>query len=319
MIEENHSSVSAAKSSPRDVFMHLLATIALYISAASFGTLVYQYIDLKFPDPLGFGGTQDPIRWAIAALVIVFPAYLWVSWILARDVEALPEKAGLRVRRWLYAFTLFAAAVIIIGDLVALIFRFLNGDLTGRFILKVLTVLFIAGAVFLYYGWLFRTAIPALRHPRMRLFALGVIAIVAIATISGFFVSGSPFRERLRRFDERRVSDLVVIQAQIISYWQRKGALPGGLSDLDDSISGFRAPVDPETNEGYGYKETGDVNFELCADFKTASSEVQNGPRMPYGPYGTDNWNHGTGRVCFERAIDPDLYRIPAKGVPIPQ
>ena len=45
-------------------------------------------------------------------------------------------------------------ALIIIGDLVGLVYGLLGGlELTLRFILKVLTVLFITGSVFWYYLW----------------------------------------------------------------------------------------------------------------------------------------------------------------------
>jgi hypothetical protein len=57
------------------------------------------------------------------------------------------------IRKWLIYFTLFAAALIIIGDLVTLLNRFLEGELTVRFLLKVLAVFFVAGSVFYYYLW----------------------------------------------------------------------------------------------------------------------------------------------------------------------
>ena len=65
----------------------------------------------------------------------------------------MPEKRNLRIRKWLIYFTLFAAALIIIGDLVALIFSLLGGELTVRFLLKVVTIFFVAGSVFYYYLW----------------------------------------------------------------------------------------------------------------------------------------------------------------------
>ncbi|MEK7085265.1 MAG: DUF5671 domain-containing protein, partial [Patescibacteria group bacterium] len=58
---------------------------------------------------------------------------------------------NLRIRKWLVYFTLFAASLFIIGDLIALIYNFLQGELTVRFFLKILTVFFVAGSVFWYY------------------------------------------------------------------------------------------------------------------------------------------------------------------------
>ena len=300
------------KTGPRDVFLQLLAIITLYISAVSFGALLFAYVDRFFPDPLVDHpqAISQGIRWAVSSLVIVFPVYLWLSWKLAREATTYPEKRELKIRRWLLYFTLFAAAAVILGDLVVLIYNFLGGDLTARFILKVAAVLFIAAVVFGYYLWNLRMEAMASRDPRMRFLVFGAIAIVAVATIGGFFLIGSPFQERLRRFDERRVQHLQEIQWQVISYWQRKDKLPARLDDLRDPISGFIPPSDPETGASYEYRVSGPLIFELCAAFKTAETfGPKIGPR-PVGPGldSTYNWMHGTGRVCFERAIDPELY-----------
>jgi hypothetical protein len=61
------------------------------------------------------------------------------------------------VRKWLTYITLYIATGIIIGDLITLLTYVLNGDLTLRFVLKVLAVLLIAGSIFGYYLWDLRT------------------------------------------------------------------------------------------------------------------------------------------------------------------
>jgi len=45
------------------------------------------------------------------------------------------------------------AALVVIGDLVALVYNFMGGDLTARFVLKVGAILVVAGAVFGYYRY----------------------------------------------------------------------------------------------------------------------------------------------------------------------
>ena len=144
------------KTSPKDVFLHLLAIITLYVSAVSFGTLVFQYINIFFPDPLQDGyyygrSAYSSIRWSIATLVVVFPVHMFTMWVLNKSYLTSPSKRDLRIRKWLVYLTLFLAAIVIIGDLVALIYNLLEGELTARFILKVLAVFFIAGSVFGYY------------------------------------------------------------------------------------------------------------------------------------------------------------------------
>ena len=82
---------------------------------------------------------------------MVFPVYVWVNWFLNKIYTKEPEKRNLRIRRWLIYFTLFATALVIIGDLVALVNNLLGGEFTVRFILKVITVFFVAGSIFYYY------------------------------------------------------------------------------------------------------------------------------------------------------------------------
>ncbi len=146
------------KTSPKDVFLHLLAIIALYASAGSFIALLFQYISIFFPDPLEFNAyaiasAYGAIRFNIASLVVVFPLYIWTSWFLNKSYLKNPSKRNLRIRKWLIYFTLFAAALIIAGDLVALINNLLSGELTARFLLKAAAVLFVAGSAFGYYFW----------------------------------------------------------------------------------------------------------------------------------------------------------------------
>lgn len=303
----------APKSSPRDVFLHLLAIVTLYIAAVGFGTLLFEYINYAFPDPLDYYSyASGAIRWAIASLIIVFPVYVWISWFLARDQLTHPEQRELKIRKWLLYFTLFLAAIVIIIDLVTVIYNFLGGDLTMRFLLKVVAVLFIAVSIFGYYLWNLREQGMASRDPKMRMFVWAVVLVVTVATIGGFFLVGSPSQERLRRFDDERVSGLQTIQWQIINYWQSKGRVPTTLDELRDPISGFTPPLDPETNSVYEYRKTGDRAFELCATFKTPSEVRENMPRpYPLGEKGIqDSWTHAAEYTCFSRTIDPELYPV---------
>jgi len=140
--------------SPKDIFLHLFTIVALYISAGAFVSLIFDYINIYFPDTLysyGVESAYSSIRFAIASLVVVFPAYLYSSWMLERGYLANPATREIKIRKWLIYFTLFLAAVIIAGDVVGLVYSFLNGDLTTRFVLKAATILFVSGAVFSHY------------------------------------------------------------------------------------------------------------------------------------------------------------------------
>jgi hypothetical protein len=97
--------------------------------------------------------------------------------------------------------------------------------------------------------------------------------------------------------DEQRVTDLQMLQSQIVSvYWQSKGALPGTLADLQDPINGFQVPKDPQTAQQYEYIRKGERMFALCATFAAVGADPA--------------WPHEAGRVCFDRTIDVQLYPV---------
>ncbi|MDD4319853.1 MAG: DUF5671 domain-containing protein [Candidatus Peribacteraceae bacterium] len=301
---------------PKDVFLHLLGIGTLYFSVVNFLILVFQYVNHLFPDPAAYiyGANLDSVRFSTASLIIVFPVYLLLSWLLQRDIRAFPEKANIWIRKWLLYFTLFIAAVTIIIDLVVLVNSFLGGELTVRFLLKVLVILATAATVFGYYLWdLRRSDFVLSRKPRA--FAIGTAAVVLASVVAGFFIVGSPFYQRQLRLDSRRIEHLSGIQGQIIDYWRTKEQLPAALGDLQNDISGFVPPTDPVTGDAYEYRSTGRLTFELCATFETASPERQDRNYPRYEAAGQENWKHGEGRSCFSRTIDPDMYAPYAKPV----
>ena len=301
-------STEAVKTSPKDFFLHLLAILTLYFSAGAFLTLVFQYINVLLPDVLesfySRQGIASAIRWAISTAIIVFPVYVWATWFLNKDYHTTPLKRNLWIRKWLVYFTIFVAAGIIIGDLIVLINNFLEGELTVRFILKVIAVLFVAGSVFGYY-------LSDIRNPKSRgrkILSYVVIGIMALAIVVGFFMVGSPAEERLHRFDQQRISHLQFIQSEVLNYWINKEALPDTLDDLQDDIRGTIAPQDPQTGEDYTYNALRGTTFELCANFALSSIGDEERFARPFEKGLSQNWEHKDGLVCFERTIDPDFY-----------
>jgi type II secretory pathway pseudopilin PulG len=299
------------RSTAKDVFSHLLAIAMLYVGVISFIALLFQYINVKFPDALDFyyTGSLEVIRQSMASLFVVWPVYILMSWIIYKDLADRPEKSQIGIRKWLLYLTLFVTAVTIIVDLVTLINFFLNGEITTRFILKVIVVLVTAISVFGYYLW-------DLRHegdsksklPRQAAIGTSIIILVSIGL--GFIFVGSPAQQRQVRFDEQRVNDLATIQNEIINYYGQKDKLPPTIDSLTNTLTGFTVPVDPDTNAAYEYSAESKLDFQLCATFSTASdSQNINITRPVYysTPYG-QNWNHAAGRVCFDRTIDPTMY-----------
>ena len=238
---------------------------------------------------------------------------------MARDLATEPARRELKLRKWLIYFTLFIAAITIIVDLVTFVYNFLSGELTIQFFLKVLVVLVVAAAVFGYYFWELKRTDLKSKKPRLLAWIVSAVALASI--IAGFFVIGTPAVQRSRRFDEQRVQNLQTVQSQIINYWTLKTILPPALASLEDNISGFAIPKDPLTKENYEYMVKGPLSFELCGVFATKSENLSPAfkgamPVSPYEPFG-QNWNHEAGRVCFERTIDPELYKPKSENLEI--
>lgn len=184
------------KVSPKHVFLHLFAIIMLYLSTANFITLIFQYINILVPDKLSQIGYQafyrsSLIRFSISSIVIVFPALILISWLLNKNYKKEPAVRDMKTRKWLIYFTLFLAGLVIVGDLISIIWNFLGGEITIRFILKSLSMLFVSGLIFGYYLWDVRREFPK-TNAKLKYFVWSVSALVLIVVITGFFLIGSP-------------------------------------------------------------------------------------------------------------------------------
>ncbi|MGA2417743.1 MAG: DUF5671 domain-containing protein [Candidatus Staskawiczbacteria bacterium] len=310
---ENENISLPKRNIPRDLFLHLLAIITLYWSAVSFVTLIWQFINNFFPDVLNnyYNGMLELIRFSVSAIIIVFPVFIIVSFYLNKIYAREYAVRESKIRKWLLYLTLFITSLVIIGDLIFVINTFLGGEITTRFILKALSVLAVAGVIFGYYLDDVRREIPT---KSAKYFAWGSGILVLVVVVAAFFVVGTPITARLIQFDQQKISDLQNIQSQIVNYWQKKQILPNSLSDLTDPISGFKAPTDSPTKNPYEYniKDKTNLSFELCANFNkpSTSQDISNTPMPLAGLPGSynQNWTHASGRVCFERTIDKQLY-----------
>ena len=155
-----------AQVSARDAFWYLLMFGALYMSAFHLGDLLFGFINLAYPEDLSYGDrteyVESGIRWATAALIVGFPVFLFTAWKTGQEIAADPTRRNSAIRKWLTYMTLLVAAAVIVTDGITLVYNVLSGDLTTRFILKVLVVAVIASAGFGYYTWSIRADDAAL-------------------------------------------------------------------------------------------------------------------------------------------------------------
>jgi hypothetical protein len=302
------------KVTAKDFFLWFGAMAALYGGVVAFVSLIFDYIDTAFPNPVReqyyyYDPYFSNISYETATLIVLTPVFMLLMRLIRRDIAADPSRDEIWVRRWALVLTLFLAALAMVIDLIVALTTYLQGEeVTIAFVLKVLTVLLVAGAAFMHFladmrGYWRREPGRA----QMINYAVGVLVVATIA--AGFFIIGTPQEIRRQKQDNIRVSDLQSVQWQIVNYWQQKQSLPGTLAETLDPISGYTLPRDPKTGEQYTYRKTGDMSFELCATFEMEGGQNQSIARPVLDVIAQqDNWQHGAGEHCFERTIDPDRY-----------
>src|SRR3989344_4026564 len=178
------------KVTPKDFFLWAGAMIALYASVVAFVTLFFSYINFVFPDPLQYY-TSDPysggVSYQMATLLVLFPVYLFLMWVIRRDASRDVTRLEIWIRRWALVLTLFIAGATIAGDLITLIMYFFNGDVTLRFLLKVLIVLLVALAGFMHFFADMR-GYWAQYPSRLRSIAYATSVLVIGSIVAGFFI-----------------------------------------------------------------------------------------------------------------------------------
>src|SRR3989344_5113229 len=252
-----------AKASAKDFFLHLGAIVALYVIAGNFINLLFRIINKAYPEVASYNyyfQSGSEISLPVATLIIVFPIFVILSSLVNKIYEITPEKRELGIRKWLTYITLFVAGIMLAGDLVMVLYKFLDGqDLTLAFLLKALVVLLVSGVVFGFYIQDIREQV-SIKQRKMWAIIVGVVILISI--ILGFSVIGSPQSQRLIKQDNQKIMDLQNMQYQIINYWQINGTIPEKWESM---------MIDGETDKPYEYKKTGAMSFKLCAEFNKES------------------------------------------------
>lgn len=139
---------------------------------------------------------------------------------------------------------------------------------------------------------------PSNHQATDRAFTLLAVTSVIAAVIAGFWLLGSPNKQRLISLDADRVNHLMQIAGALrTDYGGRAGQaskpLPKLLSDTNVKPSLLKDPV---TDSLYEYRLRSDSTYELCATFATDSFEAA----APNRRFSDERWAHPKGRHCYE-------------------
>ena len=126
-----------------------------------------------------------------------------------------------------------------------------------------------------------------------RAFAAVATAAVGLAVVAGFWVLGTPGRQREIAADRQRLEDMAAIAQRLHEQY-----LNDDRFELPATLPAGDLRNDPLTNQPYEYERLGDRDFALCATFDTDSSthRLTNQAASP----DAERWQHPEGRHCVE-------------------
>ena len=300
-----HSKVPAGA---KNFALYFITFALLYTVAINFGAAIFHFINKMIPLVGAYGNgyySAAALRFNLASMIIGGPIFLFLATRVRKEAARDEVVRFSGIRRWLTYITLIVTALIVIGDLIALVNNLLSGETTLRFILKALTVLLIAASIFYYY----LRDIQAMKQEveggkpsssalaRIYFYATSVVLLLVI--IIGITQIEAPGQVRLRKQDDVRIQHLSELESQVNFYAQTNQSLPADLSMVtlrDD------AKLDPVTGVPYEYRVTGATTFELCATFETSNKTGSDAEPYPQYYYGSP-WLHDAGATCFQRNI----------------
>lgn len=289
-----------AYASARETFLYAILFVLLAIWVFGLGgglfTLINMLVDSDY-SVNAFSPSEDDLtslRQAIASLVVSFPLFLTLEWRVGRARRRNPGLQRSKVRKWLIYITLFITATILVGDMITVVYRLLDGDVTLRFLLKTAVVFGLAAGVFLFYLPEAETDEDAVHAHvkrsarRNRMFAIVSSAIVAAFVILGVWHVGTPAALVDLRRDDAVLMRLAQVAAAVECHVAVHDAPPAQLSDLgaqaswgglSDSVQAYcrdnRLVDTDRIDAALTYEPQSATAFRLCADFRLSAAQAR--------------------------------------------
>ncbi len=118
--------------------------------------------------------------------------------------------------------------------------------------------------------------------------------LTIISAILAFSTAGAPWKAREEKIDNQHVQNISRIANDLYSEFTQAN------QPLPMTIESKNYYVNPETNlpDTYNYRRLSELSFELCADFKTNTSNRP--PYMQYAGSTNIDFRHNEGYQCFK-------------------
>lgn len=285
-------------------FFYMLSLVALIFMALTSGIIIFQIINKNIADVLNpYQGRFSPgqLKFAISALIISAPIFYLCMWRICKSLllGALDKDSG--IRKWLTYFILLISSVVMLGWLIGTINSFLDGELTTKFVLKAITAIFIAAAVFTFYFYDIRREEVKEKSRVIQVYFYASLVLVIAIFIASLFIVESPTQTRNRKFDNFILDNFNSLDMAITSYYQEFKKLPEGLNELKTEYSylGEDSLKDPASKILFDYRVVDKNTYELCATFKASNKEES----IEEYNYYKDKWAHDVGYQCLQQKV----------------
>lgn len=296
-------------------FLYVLSLIALAFTAISSGMILFQIINKYIPEAVEIGNSYracfdfGALKFAIAAIIVASPIYYIATSRINKHISQGELKKDSQIRKWLTYLIILISFIVIVGNLIAIIYNLLDGELTARFILKLLSMTAISGSILFYYFYDIKREITiGEKNKVIKIYFLTSLAAIIILFISAIAIGEFPSSARNKKYDEAILNRLNKIESAISSYYDlNANRLPEKLEDLL-SLSYYNLNSDIKD---IGYKITSEKKYELCANFKTSNKNTQGCPYTSLN----NAWPHDKGYQCTEKETGEIKFSNP---LPIP-
>jgi hypothetical protein len=284
------------------VLLFFMFNFALLIFAYYFSEVIFEYINYYLP--LAMTEARDKrldVIMPISVMIVALP----LAHIFYRNYEAKKDQEGASPTSAKISYILiFISALMIAGTLSFSIYRFLEGDISIRFILKSAYLIILAIAFLMYFKHLIHDGRGNKKINSRYVFPTlyGLCGIIFVSTL---IFAGTPFKRRLIQFDEMKADRIRHIKNDITHFYKRRSKLPKSLNECVKLKACEKEDItDPQTNENFEYNKMGKATYQLCADFNFSHEEAQEINRHYY--IMDEIKDYEKGKNCFKFEIQTE-------------
>jgi len=283
-MENKIPSVEEKKHPAFHLFLYLVSFLSLGFVVAGVITIYFQVINKFVSEPARVSDVvssglldQCALKFGISSLLVASAVYYVIIWTINSKLKKEEIRQDSAVRKFITYFALVAFSAMAIGSVVALIYNYLDGELTSKFFLKILVFFIVSVFFFGFYLWEIRRKVFSGKN--FQFFYVVSILLSVSALVLGFVVVDSPRISREKKIDSELESRMRSMDSSISSFYFKEKRLPSSEKN------------ELKTGEGIEYKISGDTEFELCGSFLQPKNEP--------GTF-ESRWNHPAGRHCFK-------------------